>query len=118
MLSFLSFIVRAGENPKLPCESPGDADDCAVPLSALNQLFENILGVVLEIAAVVLFIMLLVGGFKYITAGGNPKMLESAKHTITYAIVGLVVAAGAFLVIEFIEQLTGANIRTFDVVVP
>ena len=47
-------------------------------------------------------IMVIVGGFKYITSGGNDKGVSSAKSTITYALIGLVVAALAQVLVHFV----------------
>ncbi|QQS39071.1 hypothetical protein IPM62_00420 [Candidatus Woesebacteria bacterium] len=112
---FVSFLHAA----TLPCITPtGGGTGCAVPISGFNMLFSNILNVIVEIAAVVLFLMLVVGGFKYLTSGGNPKATESAKQTLTYAIFGMIIVAGAFLIIQVIEQFTGAPINNFNVVAP
>lgn len=103
----------------LPCVSPGGGGGgCAVPIFGFNTLFSNILGVIVGLAAIVFFIMLIVGGYKFITSGGNPKAAESAKHTLTYAILGLLLVASAFLILELVEQFTGASVTEFNVIGP
>jgi len=47
-------------------------------------------------------IMLMFGGFKYITSSGESAGLKSAKDTIIYAIVGLVVALFAQVIARFV----------------
>ena len=42
-------------------------------------------------------LILLYAGFQYLTAGGDPKKTEGAKNTIIYAIIGLIVAALAYV---------------------
>ncbi|CAN5399968.1 hypothetical protein BH10PAT3_BH10PAT3_5480 [soil metagenome] len=59
----------------------------------------NILSLIIGVAAV---IMILVGGFKYVTAGGDTNAVGSAKSTITYAVVGLIIAAVAQVVVRFV----------------
>jgi len=90
-------------------------DDVA-QLSDLQDVFGNVVGVALGFAGVVLFIMLLVGGFRYITAGGDPKGVEGAKKTLTYAIGGMVLIALSFLIIRFIEEFTGAPVTEFRII--
>ncbi|MBX4197632.1 hypothetical protein KW801_03715 [Candidatus Saccharibacteria bacterium] len=46
--------------------------------------------------------MIIVGGFRYITSGGNPESTKSARNTILYAIIGLVVVALAQLIARFV----------------
>lgn len=59
----------------------------------------NILSFVIGIAAVV---MIMIGGFKYITASGDSSNIQSAKNTILYAIIGLVVVATAQVIVRFV----------------
>jgi hypothetical protein len=64
----------------------------------------NILSVVVGVVAVV---MIILGGFRYITSGGVSEKITSAKNTILYAIIGLVVVALAQLLVRFV--LTNAT---------
>jgi hypothetical protein len=59
--------------------------------------------------------MLIVGGFKYLTAGGEAPAVESARKTITYAIAGLVLVALSFLILRFIYAFTGVDVTQFKV---
>jgi hypothetical protein len=59
----------------------------------------NIFSVVVGIVAVVMIIW---GGFKYITSGGDSGNITGAKNTILYAIVGLVVVALAQFIVQFV----------------
>ena len=87
----------------------------AAKLSALEGVFGRVVGAVLALGGIVLFIMLISGGFKYITSGGHPKGVEEAKKTLTYAIGGMVLLALSFLLLRFIEQFTGAEVTKFKI---
>lgn len=80
-----------------------------------ETVFGNVTQVVLGLAGIILFIMLLSGGFKYITAGGDPKGVEGAKKTLTYAIGGMVLLAMAFLILRFIQEFTGVDVTKFRI---
>jgi len=91
-------------------------DPITVPtLQCLEVVFEKILNVTVELAVVVLFIFLVIGGFKFITSGGDPKATESAKNTLTYAILGLVLLIGIWLILRFIEYFTGIQVTVFKI---
>lgn len=90
--------------------------DAPAQLSDLEIVFGNIIGAILGLAGIVLFILLIIGGFKYITAGGDPKALEGAKKTLTYAILGMVFVACAFLILQFIQTFTGVNVTQFRII--
>ena len=50
--------------------------------------------------------MIMVGGFKYITSGGDSGNITGAKNTILYAVVGLVVVALAQIIVRFVLART------------
>lgn len=70
-------------------------------------IIENIFNLLVRLAGIAAFIMLIVGGFKYLIAGGDPKAAESARNTITYAILGLVLIVAAWFILKFISEFTG-----------
>jgi len=87
-------------------------------LRGFEGVFSSIVGVALGFAGIALFIMLLVGGFRYLTSGGNPQQAEAAQKTITTAILGVVVVALTYLILSIIAEVTGANIETFQIYRP
>jgi hypothetical protein len=65
----------------------------------------NILSVLVGAVAV---IMIIFGGFRYVTSAGNDSNVSAAKNTILYAIVGLIIVALAQVVVHFVlNNLTG-----------
>jgi hypothetical protein len=85
-------------------------------LEGLEGAFESIIGVLFSVAGIILFIMLIVGGVNFMTSGGDPKGLEAAKKTLTYALVGMLLVALGYLVLVFVSDFTGnTNILNFDI---
>lgn len=76
-------------------------------LNDFTNMFENIVGAALGFAGLLLFIYLLYGGFKYITSGGDPQKAAAARQTMTYAIMGFLLAASAILILNIITAITG-----------
>jgi TRAP-type C4-dicarboxylate transport system permease small subunit len=62
--------------------------------------------IVLAIPIVVLFIIL--AGFKYVTARGNPAQIQEATQALTYAIIGGVLIIGATAIAGIIKDLVKA----------
>jgi len=50
--------------------------------------------------------MLIFGGFRYVTSGGKQESVTSAKNTIIYAIIGLVIVALAQIIVQFVLNKT------------
>lgn len=84
-------------------------------IQCLEVVFSNILFVAVGLAVLALFVMFLIGGFKYLTSGGDPKATASAQQTLTYAILGLGLMAIAFLIFKIIESFTGVPVTTFTI---
>ena len=59
----------------------------------------NLLSIIVGVVAV---IMIVFGGFKYITSGGDSNNVSSAKNTLIYDIVGLVIVALAQVIVRFV----------------
>lgn len=72
--------------------------------TSLQAIIKAIVQVAFMAAGLVAVIFLIIGGFKYITASGNPEGVESAKATIINAIIGLVVILISFLIVNYVLQ--------------
>jgi hypothetical protein len=99
----------AGSNLQIT-ENPGQ---CKIAKSdaigKINNLVHTIVNLLTAIVGIVAVIMIIVGGFRYITSGGNDTSVTSAKNTILYAIIGLVVVALAQIIVRFtLSKLTNS----------
>ena len=86
-------------------EASGCMVDGVPTLKCFEVVFGNILNMASALIIVVLFIMLLVGGFHYLTSLGNPEKLKKAQGTLRYAVIGLVIFLAAFLILKVIDTL-------------
>ena len=83
------------------------AETDVATIGSLGSLFRNTISAVTALAGVILFVMLVMGGFTFLFSGGDQKKLEKAKGTITNAIIGLTVLVGSYLILLVIQQITG-----------
>lgn len=91
-------------------ETPGQCNTATTDATdKINNIIHTIVNLLSAIVGVVAVIMIIVGGFRYITSGGNDTSVTSAKNTILYAIIGLVVVALAQLIVRFtLSKLTNS----------
>lgn len=82
----------------------------------LEVYFGRVVEILIGLGAIIFFIMLLVGGFNYMTSGGDPKQVEGASKTLTFAIGGIILLALSLLIFRVIEAFTGVNLLEFKVV--
>lgn len=76
------------------------------PGEKVNDIIHLVINVFSLIVGVVSVIMIIIGGLKYITSGGDSGNITGAKNTILYAIIGLVVVALAQVVVRFVLEKT------------
>jgi len=81
----------------------------------LEIVFGNVVKYAIGFAGIVLFVLLLSGGFKYITSGGDPKAIDAAQKTITYAVLGLILVLVSYLILVLIKTITGVDVTQFKV---
>jgi hypothetical protein len=85
------------------CEAAGNSD--CVPGDAtgtVQSTIRTVINVISVLAGAVAVIMIIVGGFRYITSSGSPESTKGARNTIVYALVGLIVIAFAQLIVHFV----------------
>ena len=73
----------------------------------------NILTAIITILGVFCVIFVLVGGVQYMTSAGDTAKTEKAKKTILYALIGLVVCALAFGIVQFVIQSVLNNTNNY-----
>lgn len=84
-------------------ETSPDAPQCdETSGSRLNDVLEVVLNVLSLIVGVIAVIGIIISGMKFITAQGDSSQISSARNTIIYALVGLVVVALAQTIVRFV----------------
>jgi hypothetical protein len=82
------------------CNSGGITDQQAQ--QKINEIIRNVINLFSLVVGVVSVIMIIFGGLRYIISGGDSSNVGSAKSTIIYAIVGIIVVALAQFIVRFV----------------
>lgn len=77
---------------------------------ALAEFIRNALNAAWLVAGLATFIYLAVGGFRYITAGGDQKATQEAGKQITGAITGLAIIIGSYALVKILGVVFGIDI--------
>ena len=67
-----------------------------------NVVIKNVTNIMFFIIGAVSVIMLIYGGIRYTTSGGNTNSVTAAKNTVIYSIVGLVISILAYAIVNFV----------------
>lgn len=84
-------------------------------LQFLNIFLPNLITLGFIAATVTALFVLLIGGIKWITSGGDKTEIETARNTITSAIIGLVLIFGVYAIVRLIEYFFGIKLITIDI---
>jgi hypothetical protein len=74
-----------------------------------------VLTIVMIVAALVALLFLIIGGIKWITSGGDKAQVESARGTVTSALIGLAVVFAAWALFRLIQYFFGIGAMEFDI---
>ncbi len=93
-----------GQGSTLTAPSGLNCSNASVTSSttSVNSIIKTTINIFSFVVGVVAVIMIIFGGFRYITSGGDSGNISSAKNTIIYAIIGLVVVAFAQIIVQFV----------------
>lgn len=98
------------------CEGIGlTGGDCATGGASgnkVNKLIATIINVFSWVVGAVAVIMLIFGGFKYVTSGGDANKVKAAKDTIIYALVGVAIVALSQIIVFFVLDTANKAITT------
>lgn len=94
------------------------ADQPAQLCKGLEFVFTRSVQAAVGLVGLATFIMLLMGGIKLITSGGEAKQTTEARNTITFAVAGLALLVLSIFILRFIKTFTGVDVLTFAVCRP
>ncbi len=109
---FPNFFVEA-QIQNWSTYDPATGTGCVVngvpTLKCFETVFSNVIFMPSSLNVLVLFVMLFMGGFSYLTSFGNPEKVKKAQNTLRYAIIGVVLFISAFLIMKSIDYLFLGN---------
>ena len=79
-------------------------------LDNLGDIFNILLSLAFFVAGVAMFFNLVIGGIQWISSGGDPKALDSARRRLTNAVVGLIIVVAAYAIALILQQVFGIRI--------
>ena len=101
---------NACDNPtsiknQIECGSNNASGQTGGPKNAtksLNTTITKLINLLSLLVGLIAVIMIVLGGFRYITSGGNEQNVAAAKRTVTYALIGLLIVVLAQVIVRFV----------------
>lgn len=73
------------------------------------DMIDRITNFIFTIGVAIFPIMAIIGGFLFLSSGGDPAKLKKAKELLLYAIIGLIIVLFAWAIISVIKSVLGAS---------
>ena len=86
------------------CGNNGSSQVCQAQGDTVGPLIQTVINILLYILGMAAVVMIVIGGIRYTTSNGDSSAITSAKNTILYAVIGLIVAILAYSIVNFVLQ--------------
>lgn len=97
----------------LSLANQANTGNCQNATNGFDTLLKSIINVISVIVGAVAVVMIIVGGLRYITSGGESSSVSGAKNTILFAIIGLIIVVFAQLIVQFVlDRVINSSITT------
>jgi len=83
--------------------------------TALGAIITQLVGALFIAGFLLTFVFLIMGGFTWITAGGDKTKLEKARDEITHAIIGLIVVGASYALAALVANFFGLDLKTLPI---
>lgn len=104
--SLVAMPALAANTPKDNiCEGIGlstNSSNCGDNGAQFMTILTNLINLLIIVVGIVAVVMIIISGFNFITSGGDSGKVTTAKNTLMYAIIGLLVVAFAEVIVHFV----------------
>ena len=103
-------LLAQGDPADTACEGlEAVGAGCSDGEAGVSNIIQNVIRILLFVVGVAAVIMLVIGGIRYVLSGGDQQAISTAKNTVLYAIIGLIVAVLAWALVDFVFGTIGGG---------
>lgn len=84
------------------CPDGSTAEVCKAKDDSVSSPVQAVISTLLFAIGIISVIMIIIGGIRYTLSNGDSSQIKSAKDTVLYAVIGLVVALLAYAIVNFV----------------
>lgn len=104
-------VVEYADGGLVTCQGP-DCDACD-----LVKMVNKVVNYLIVLLTVLATFVLVIAGFRMVTAGGNASAWEGAKQSFFNIVIGFILVLAAWLIVDTIlKALTGAGLEVWGVI--
>lgn len=75
--------------------------------TSIASIINNVVPFIIALAGIILFFVLMWGGFDYVTSQGAPEKLKTANAKITAGVIGFILLITSFLIVRILSYIFG-----------
>jgi uncharacterized membrane protein len=90
---------------KTSAESGGFTSTLFSSSDSINTAISQIIGIILSFLGVIFFVLIIVAGYQWMTAGGNQEQVQQARERLKNSIIGLVIVLAAYAITVLVTSL-------------
>lgn len=68
----------------------------------VTTVIKNVIGILSFLVGLIAVLMIVIAGFRFVTSNGDSGTIASARNTIIYAVIGIVITVMAYAIVNFI----------------
>jgi sorbitol-specific phosphotransferase system component IIBC len=103
-------VLAAGTPPNLDGFGVKFAENVGLQNANPKNVIVNVIQVILSFLAIVAVIIILIGGFLWMTAGGNDEKVTQGRKSLANGAIGLLIVLAAFAITNFLINTIQNNI--------
>jgi len=84
---------------------PSGISDVAAESGGLINFLSNIITLLFTLSGLFVFINLILAGYLYLSAGGDPQKIAQAGNKILFSIIGLIIVVASFIIAALLGQI-------------
>ena len=88
------------------------ATDVGLSNKSVTEILTKVVTWLLGIVGIIALISFIVAGIMYLVSAGSDKMVESAKKTMTYALVGIAVVLSSYVIVKAVDKIINVTSGT------
>jgi len=85
------------------------------PTDDPRQMAVDVVKYLMTFLGIIAVVVILLGGFKWMTAAGNEDKVAEAKQLLIAGIIGLIIVVSAFAIVQFVVKVTNNSLTTPEV---
>ena len=111
MLVAPAFVLVAQAQPEIGLDDANSVLNLQDPATDdPAEMVANIVAYLMTFLGLIAIIVILLGGFRWMTAAGNEDKVADAKKTIIAGCIGLIIILGAYAIVTFVINVTNDNL--------